>query len=142
MNNELLILLGSGFSVPKGLPSVTQINHKLSGLKADDIYLLSDQRAGFYKKEWRDPNAWMPNSRLDRTFAEQFINLYNTEILKDKAKFHYETFFDFFSEFLRFKKHKEIIHPFCEKFRSIIQSKSYQNDDYNYVFRFGRIFNQ
>lgn len=45
---NISLLLGSGFSIPEGLPSVTFINNKLSTIKESDFYLLSDQTAGFY----------------------------------------------------------------------------------------------
>ena len=107
---NISLLLGSGFSIPEGLPSVSRINNKLSKIKETDFYLSSDQTAGFYHSDWKDPNGWMPGSHLDRLFVEEFTSFYCTEYLNDKSEMYdYEKFYDFISDFLRYKIEEEKI---------------------------------
>lgn len=136
------ILLGSGFSRPEGLPGVAEINEKLRTIKETEFYLLSDQRAGFYHSDWRDPNGWMPGSYLDRLFLEKFTAFYCSEYLAGSSKYNYETFYDFMSEFERFKREKEKIDVFCDSFNGEIKSNIYRQNSYNWVARAKRIVNQ
>lgn len=140
---NISLLLGSGFSIPEGLPGVSSINKRLSKIKESDFYLFSDQTAGFYHSDWKDPNAWMPNSRLDRQFVEDFTAFYVKEYLDSKIdQYNYEKFYDFISDFLRFDKEKVKIDVFSEIFNGKIQSKTYKQDSYNWVSRLKRIINQ
>src|SRR5689334_19496554 len=103
MTPELSILLGSGFSVPEGLPTVSSINNKLRNLKENDFYLTSAQTAGFYNSDWRDPND--RSSYTDRHFAQEFTTFYRDVILNgDVEAFNYEVFYDYITDFLRYKK--------------------------------------
>jgi hypothetical protein len=142
--SSISFLLGSGFSVPEGLPSVSTINRRLSELKEANFYLFSDQTAGFYYSDERDPNAWMPSSFLDRLFAQEFTAFYVKEFLNGRIEdYNYEVFYDFISDFLQFKMNADKIHTFCESFReSNIKDKVYKYDDLNWVWRFKRILNQ
>lgn len=138
---QISVILGSGFSVPEGLPKVSDINSKLSNLKKDDFYIFSDQSAGFYKTDYRDPNAWF--SFLDRDFAEKFTAFYISTVLKGISDdFNYEVFYDYITDFLRFKKNNDKISAFCESFREGLKGQSYLDDDHNLVWRFSKIFNQ
>lgn len=138
---QLSILLGSGFSIPEGLPRVSDINNKLANLKKDDFYLLSDQTAGFYKNDDKEPNAWF--SYLDREFAEQFTSYYITEVLNgDFARFNYEVFYDYIYDFLRFKKDDARITKICQSYRDNLKDYTHFSDNYNLVWRFSKIFNQ
>lgn len=144
MTEHISFLLGSGFSAPENIPTVSQINKRLRQLKEDEFYLGSDQRAFFYQTEWRDPNGWMPISSIDRLFAQDFTAFYCRDVLGGNIDdFNYEIFYDYISEFLRFKKHKAEIGKFCDSFRvKNIQGSNWNSDDYNFVWRFSKIFNQ
>jgi hypothetical protein len=144
MTEHISFLFGSGFSAPENIPTVGAINKRLRQLKEDEFYLGSDQRAFFYQTAWRDPNGWMPNSSIDRLFAQEFIAFYCKEVLHDDLDlFNYEVFYDYFSEFLRYQKHKDEIAKFCETFRTTyIKDSVWASDDHNFVWRFNKIFNQ
>jgi len=141
--SNISILLGSGFSIPEGLPSVATINSKLFQIKESEFYLFSDQRAGFYHSNWKDPNGWMPGSYFDRLFVERFTVFYCKHYLANKFEnYNYEIFYDFITDFLRFKKEQVNIDSFCEIFNSEIDTKIYLMDSYNRVSRLQRILNQ
>lgn len=138
---ELSIILGSGFSVPEGLPKVSDINNKLCNLKKDDFYLTSAQTAGFYNSDYRDPNDW--SSHADRLFAQEFTTYYREIVLGgDATSFNYEVFYDYITDFIRYQKDKERIGSFCNKFREPFKDSSFLDDDHNLVWRFSKIFNQ
>jgi hypothetical protein len=138
---NISLLLGSGFSIPEGLPSVSMINNKLSKLKETDFYLSSDQTAGFYHSDWKDPNGWIPESYLDRLFVEEFTSFYCTEYLNSKIEMYdYEKFYDFISDFLRYRIEESKINSFCNTFNNKITTNIYQNDSYNWVSRLKRNF--
>lgn len=134
------VLLGSGFSIPGGVPGVAAVNKKLSYIKESDFYLSSSQDAGFYYGEYRDPNARM--TYLDRFFVERFIAFYCAEYLDgDKDRFNYEIFYDFIIDFLHSKKEKEKVDAFCVEFNKDIYSEPFKMDSYNWVSRTQRIIN-
>lgn len=138
---QVSILIGSGFSMPEGLPSVKRINEIMRALKAEDFYLFSDQSVGFYFGDTKDPNAWL--SVKDRTFAEDFTAFYCGEILNgDPVKYNYEVFYDYISDFIRDENDKDKISNFCNGFRQKIQCDKLLDDDHNLVWRFSKIFNQ
>jgi len=142
-SENISLLLGSGFSIPERLPSVTEINNKLSRVNEGDFYLFSDQTAGFYHSDWNDPNGWMLGSYLDRLFFEEFTSFYCTEYLNNTIElYNYEKFYDFIGDFLRYKIEKEKIDSFCELFNGKIQSEIYRQNSYNWVWRLKRILNQ
>ena len=141
MTPELSILLGSGFSVPEGLPTVASINSKLCNLKKDDFYLTSAQTAGFYNSDWRDPNDW--SSHMDRHFAQEFTTFYRECVLNGNTDaFNYEVFYDYIIDFLRYKKDNDRISKFCDEFRQLFKGTTFFYDNYNLVWRFSKIFKQ
>lgn len=144
MKEHISFLFGSGFSVPEGIPTVNAINKRILQLKEDEFYLGSNQKAFFYKTASRDPNSWMPSSYIDRSFAQEFISFYCIKILGNNIDtFNYEEFYDFFSEFLHFEKHKSEIGEFCNEFRAkYIKTDIWYSNDQNLVWRFSKIFNQ
>ncbi len=94
MRPTVSILLGSGFSIPEGLPGVRQLNHRLSKIDEGEILIHSDQQAMFLNGQ-EDPNRW---SRWDeRIFMQEFLEYYNSNVLKEGEQFHYETFYDFYT---------------------------------------------
>ena len=138
---RLSLLLGSGFSRPDGMPLVGHINERLSGLKEGDFYLYQEMSAGFYNGKYRDPNA---NITLnDRRIAEEFVAFYvKTFLHGDQSCFNYEKFFDYFSEFLVEKLHREEIEWFCATYNEKYGIEGQFNNGLNYLSRFLNIFNQ
>jgi hypothetical protein len=86
-------LLGSGFSIPSGIPSTSDINNKFSKLKKEQFYIHSDLSAWFIPDGEEKPN----NPRVafaSEQLIEEFIELYNSKILNGN-EFKYEDFFDY-----------------------------------------------
>ena len=133
-------LLGSGFSIPEGLPGVKQLNDRLSKIHESEILIHSDQRAIFLNGQ-KDLNRW---DRADeRLFLQEFLEFYNAEVLKAKETYHYETFYDFYSGYLNNNENWELI----EKFYKVFNDKHFNGEDgnrdcYNRINDFNRSFNQ
>jgi hypothetical protein len=144
MTKHISFLLGSGFSAPENIPTMRAINERLRQINMDEIYLGSDQRAFFYRTDWRDPNGWMPSSFIDRLFFQEFTKFYSKKVLEGTLEsYNYEELYDYFSEFLRFQKHEEEIKEFCDYFRNTsIKDKIWVSDDHNLIWRYSKIFNQ
>ncbi len=143
-NLHLSILIGSGFSVPDGLPTVSHINKRLANLKEADFFLYQDQTAGFYKEgdEYRDPNAKI--TYPDRLFAQEFVAFYNHQVLSGKPEnFDYEVFFDYFMDNLNEKAHKDEIDDFVIRFKKAARwGERKFEESYQLLNRFLNIFNQ
>jgi hypothetical protein len=138
---RISVLLGSGFSRPDGMPLVGDINSRLSRLKESDFYLYQEMTAGFYKGNYRDPNALATLN--DRRFAVEFIAFYVETVLGgDHQAFSYEQFFDFFSEYLHEKQHKEEVDQFCADYNEKYGFKGRYDNGLNYLSKFLNIFNQ
>jgi hypothetical protein len=133
-------LFGSGFSIPEGLPGVRQLNQRMGKIDEGEILIHSDQHAMFLSGQ-EDPNRW---SRWDeRQFLQEFLEFYNNDVLKDDEEFHYETFYDFYSGYLREGKNKELIEGFYQEFNARhFKGKEGQRDCYDRVSDFNRSFNQ
>src|ERR1017187_6719912 len=113
MRHIISFLLGSGFSIPEGLPGVNQLNDRLSKINEEEILIHTDQTAIFLDGQ-EDPNRW---SRWDeRMFMQDFLDYYNTKILSEGEKFHYETFYDFYSGYLYNQENKSQIEAFYQEF--------------------------
>lgn len=133
-------LFGSGFSIPEGLPGVRQLNQRMGKIDESEILIHTDQHAMFLNGQ-DDPNRW---SRCDeRQFLQEFLEFYNNDVLKDDEEFHYETFYDFYSGYLREKENKDLIEGFYKAFNDKhFKGKDGQRDCYNRVSDFNRSFNQ
>ncbi|RAW01561.1 hypothetical protein [Pseudochryseolinea flava] len=141
MKPTVSFLLGSGFSIPEGLPGVKKLNSRLSKIDESEILIHTDQRALFLRGQ-KDPNRW---SRADeRMFVQEFLEFYNAEVLRGKAEFHYETFYDFYSGYLYKKENKDLIENFCDNFnkKHFKENSPYQRDCHNRINDFNRTFNQ
>ncbi len=134
------ILVGSGFSIPEGLPGVRQLNQRLYKIDESEILIHTDQTAIFLNGQ-NDPNRW---SRWDeRIFLQEFLEFYNSQILKEGEEFHYETFYDFYSSYLSKGENKEPIEKFYESFnQKHFKGGNNYRDCYNRVSDFNRSFNQ
>jgi hypothetical protein len=140
MRQTVSILLGSGFSIPEGLPGVKQLNKRLSKIDESEILIHTDQTAMFLNGQ-EDPNR---RSRWDeRIFMQQFLEYYNSDILKKDEQFHYETFYDFYSGYLNNSENKKEIEFFYKKFNDEhFKDGNIDRDCYNRVSDFNRSFNQ
>jgi len=140
MKETISILLGSGFSIPEGLPSVRQLNQRLGKIDESEILIHTDQHAMFLDGQV-DNNRW---SRKDeRFFLQEFLEFYNTDVLTHEEEFHYETFYDFYAGYLREGENRSKIEEFFNKFNNKqLNGRVYNTDCYNSVANFNRSYNQ
>lgn len=143
MKQTISFLIGSGFSIPEGIPGVKQLNKRLSKINESEILIHTDQRA-FFLNGQEDPNRW---SRWDeRVFMQEFLEFYNTEVINSPEDFHYETFYDFYSGYLANPNtyiNKEIVENFYETFsKNHFKENEDLRDCYNRVSDFNRSYNQ
>lgn len=142
MRPKVSILVGSGFSIPEGLPGVRQLNQRLCKIDESEILIQTDQRTIFLNGQ-DDPNRW---TRWDeRIFLQEFLEFYNAEVLKPNDEFHYETFYDYYSGYLNLTKqeNKEAIEGFYQHFND----KHFKGSDnprscYDRISLFNISFNQ
>ena len=129
-------LLGSGFSIPDGYPSTSQLNEKLRKINADEIKIHTSMSARFLNAGEKDPNAW--SGREDKLFVQRFLEFYNEQILNGE-NFHYEDFYDFYTEL----HNVEVLDEKAQKFFDDFRKESGQEDDHhNFLMRFNYTFNQ
>jgi len=118
------------------------LNKRLSKIHESEILIHTDMKALFLNGQV-DNNRW---SRADeRTFLQEFLEFYNAEILKEGETFHYETFYDFYSEYLHTRNgNKAAIEGFFQAFdkRHFTMDRPNLRDCYNRVSDFNRSFNQ
>jgi len=137
---KISFLLGSGFSIPEGIPGVRQLNTRLSKIDESEIVIHSSQNAGFLNGQ-PDPNRF--SNADERKFVQEFLEFYNSEVLSEGEEFHYETFYDFYSGYIYISENSDQIESFCNRFNAIYDSDSpYKIDTYNRLISFNRTFNQ
>lgn len=137
---EISFLLGSGFSIPEGLPSVTELNQRLKKINEEEIIIASSQIA-FFLNGQVDNNRW--DNADSRLFLQDFLAFYNEKVLTPEECFHYETFYDFYSGYLNDKKNKDVIEEFYHEFnKTRLSGTDGHRDCYNRVNDFNRTFNQ
>ena len=116
---EISFLIGSGFSIPEGIPPTTKINRTISNIKADDFYFGTDESAGFLK------GVNYPNNKFEhleeRKFVEKFIKYYNRQIIGNKNKFNYEDFYDYFIDIYEGNNINKDIEHFLIDFEILFQ---------------------
>lgn len=140
--NMVSFLIGSGFSVADGMPLVRDINRRLSSIKEDEIMIHSEMSAMFLNGQ-ENPNDW--NRREERIFLQEFLEFYCSEIVDGQDAFHYEDFFDFYSDFLLRGGYEDDDNPinlFCDSFREKYEDSLDVADNYNLVSSFHNTFNQ
>jgi|WetSurMetagenome_2_1015567.scaffolds.fasta_scaffold40869_3 hypothetical protein len=140
MRPIISFLIGSGFSIPDGLPSVSLLNRRLSRVKEDELAILPSQTAVFLN-EVKDPSQW--HKQDERVFFQEFLNFYNQTVLKTDQSFHYETFYDFYSNYLEDRENEMLINEFYQKFKlEFLNDDDGFKDCYNRITDFNRTFNQ
>lgn len=140
MKPVISFLLGSGFSIPEGLPSTSQLNHRMSKIDESEILIHTDQTAMFLHGQV-DTNRW--SGREERIFLQEFLEFYNKEVLSAGEEFHYEKFYDYYSGYLTNYDNKESIERFWAGFNERhLNKKDYVRDCYNRISDFNRSYNQ
>src|SRR5437016_9828715 len=92
--NHISLLLGSGFSVPADYPTTMKLNERLANVKASEICVHTSRDAWFLNGK-PDPNAdWMGVE--ERHLVQELLEFYNTRVLRNGERFHYETFYDYY----------------------------------------------
>lgn len=134
MNTSFLI--GSGFSIPYGMPSVGDINKMFTSIGQDEIYYGLDGRVTFLRGQ-DDPNGWMKKD--EKNFFVQFIAHYCANN-GGVNNFNYEVFFDYYYGHYTGNANPTIT-QFCDTFRSKTPDKQ-DTDDTNLLLDFHNIFSQ
>lgn len=131
-------LIGSGFSVPKGLPTVGKINSKFTSVKPNEIYIGADMKVLFLNGQ-PDPNGWMKQDQ--KNFFVEFIADYCQQI-GGSQKFQYEEFYDYYFSCYRGEKNTKI-ESFCDSFRTKYgKQDAFNFDDINLLREFDNVFTQ
>lgn len=134
---SISFLIGSGFSVPAGLPTTTQMNERLKRINADEICIHTSGDAWFLHGE-SDPNAhWMRVEQ--REFVQEFLQFYTNKVLKVGEGFHYEVFYDYYTHFLAGGEYSNELAEFLEIF---LKRHQLETDKYDLLFQFNFTFNQ
>lgn len=135
---NISFLIGSGFSIPSGIPSTMDINNKFSNIKIDQFYIHTDLSAWFIRDGHEKPN----NPRIafaSEQLFEEFIKLYNSELLNGK-RFHYEDFFDYYYQQYRTEEYTKEFLSFADGFRA--KFNYYTKDNYNLLNDINNTFQQ
>lgn len=134
---NISFLIGSGFSVPAGLPTTTQMNERLREIGSDEICIHTSGDAWFLRGE-SDPNAhWM---RLqERRFVQEFLQFYNSSVLSSVEGFDYEVFYDYYTRFLYGRESSDELDKFL---RGFLKRHAPRTDGRDLVFQFNLTFNQ
>lgn len=134
---SISFLIGSGFSVPAGLPTTTQMNERLKRISAEEISIDTSGDAWFLHGE-TDPNAhWMTVEQ--RRFVQEFLQFYNSKVLKPGEGFDYEVFYDYYTHFLYGGEYSKELADFLQAF---LKRLELQTDEYDLLFQFNFTFNQ
>ncbi|MBI3235456.1 MAG: hypothetical protein HYZ42_15700, partial [Bacteroidetes bacterium] len=84
------LLLGAGFSMPKGYPSASKINEQIGAFKAEEWQIGSAYE--FFRRE-PDSHLWISGHRVLLDILQELILLYKTD-----HDFDYEQFYDLLSK--------------------------------------------
>lgn len=138
MTKTISILLGSGFSVPDGMKTVKEINDFIVNLDETSFTINPDMtlKIGKYPK-----SQYMSSIHLrDKWFFLAFIRWYIDTI---NSNFHYEDFFDFFTQYRIDGTNSNLIEPFFEKYKyNVLKSNDKIDGVKSYMSRFSDYFNQ
>lgn len=138
MKKVASVLLGSGFSRPEGLPSVADINQRMSRISEEEIIIHSSQHAMFLNG-LVDLNRW--DRRIERCFVQEFLEFYCNEILVSEQEFNYEEFYDYYSLYPNDSLNRVSIENFMVRFASKY-IEQFPSNFTNRLAEFNRTFNQ
>ncbi len=133
--SNISFLLGAGFSIPDGYPTTAKINERLKKINQDEIHIHTSGTAWFLNGE-EDLNSW--SRKEEKLFIQKFLQFYNSEIIEGKV-FHYEDFFDYYSELSRPNGLDQKSKKFFIEFN---KQSEYAFDHYNWLLNFNETFNQ
>jgi hypothetical protein len=129
---NISFLLGSGFSVPAGYPTTTELNKRLCKIDASEIHIGLDKTASFLFGE-PDPNAQIGPE--EKSFLERFLKFYCGNVLARGQDFHYEIFYDYYMDVLDGGEYSEDLLSFLDDFRAEYRVNT-DNDHLLSDFRF------
>ena len=132
---HLSFLLGSGFSVPDGYPTTSQINNRLKSISQNEIHIHSSGSAWFLNGQV-DRNAWSRTEQ--KLFVQRFLEFYNHEVIPGE-EFNYEIFYDFYSDLRRTDELSEKCSKFFDDFR---KESGQEYDHHNFLLNFHDTFSQ
>ena len=134
---DVSLIFGSGLSIPAGFPSASELNSRLSKIDASEISIHTDGSAWFLKGQ-TDPNAhWMRVK--ERTFIQNFLVLYNSEVLKGQNNFDYEEFYDYYQQLKSSGNYSSSMNDLFPKY---IEGEVTDADKNQLLFEFNMYFNQ
>jgi len=135
---DVSLLIGSGFSVPAGCPSTSQINQRLAKIDEAEICVHHSGDAGFLNGA-KDPNAaWMRTE--ERHFVQEFLEFYRSTVLGGSQPFHYETFYDYYQQARAGNRYPDELVQFFRDFRT--RHPTTIGDDDQLLRTFNQIFSQ
>jgi hypothetical protein len=133
--NNISFLLGSGFSVPAGYPTTTELNKRLRKIDASEIRIDNDGFARFLCDGEVDRNADWTNE-TKKKFVQEFLEFYSLCLQASGKDFHYETFYDYYSDALDSRNY-ELLASFPDDFRrkhSVDKDNDYLLLHFHYAF--------
>jgi hypothetical protein len=114
MLRPISFLIGAGFSKPAGYPLTRELNERLRRIDASDICVYTNGQACFLNGQV-DPNAgWMELEK--RQFVQEFLEFYANRVLRRPGEFHYESFYDYYSDAIDNPYHPAGLRTFCDDF--------------------------
>jgi hypothetical protein len=128
-------LLGAGFSKPAGYPLATEINNKFKNLTHKDFMIHTSQSA------WLIARGTEQNWIIEKyqyMFVEEFVKFYIDKIIPSQD-FHYEDFFDYYTELDRRDELNEVEKSF---FKDYGIKYEYPLDHHDLLHSFNRTYNQ
>jgi hypothetical protein len=136
---EISFLLGAGFSIPEGYPKTEDINKRLGKIDENGISIYTGGACWFAGKG--EAPRYNTGEDTERLFIQEFLKFYNKEILKEKERFHYEKFFDFYTDLIRNISSAETTAKFKTFLRDFDEKKGYTSLGNN-LMSFDKHFNQ
>jgi len=131
-------LIGAGFSIPGGYPKTDEINARLKNIDETDIEINSEGEAYFLSNNRKPSDIF---GQTEQLFIQEFLRFYHREILKGTKKFHYEKFFDFYTDLLRGVSSKKTAKKFSAFLEAFNREKDYTFLGNNLMY-FDKHFNQ
>jgi len=134
---NISFLIGSGFSVPAGYPTTTEMNGRLGRIDHSEIYIHTCGSAHFLNGE-SDPNAH--HMRIEqKKFIQEFLEFYNDIELGKENNFHYETFYDYYRSLLYEENYPENLVNFFDNFRT---KHEIERNNHHLLLDFHHTYNQ
>lgn len=131
-------VLGSGFSVPKRLPKVGDINAMFTGIRITDFCINLDSTISFNEKGHEADDNFR---RIERLFFVEFIADYCQNVISGTKDFQYEQFYDYFYSCYRGEANQNI-EKFCKSFRIKYNLTNTLSSDSNLLMNFNNHFVQ